>query len=639
MTKSRACVAVLAAVLGMSFTTIGCTSSSTDQSKIWQPTKVDRPAEAQWQKDTVYYLASSHLEGRGPGTKGLERAGDFIAEQFRKAGLVPVPGHDYFQPFPYTSGLKVLPTTSLSIGATALALDSDFRPNTITARNKSFSGDVVFAGFGITSRQYNYDDYEGLDVKGKVVLILRYEPRNPDGTSRFTNSKEWSAESGLARKITAAQAKGAVGVLLVNPPPIAGVADSTEDSLSPFQGRGARGAVTLGVVQITRAAADRALLAASQPDLAALAAPIDAAGTPASRSLTGLSAYGSLNFAPNVMTVRNVIAMLPGRGALASEYVVVGAHYDHLGMGGSGSLAPGVNALHPGADDNASGTTAMLTIAKRFAAAADATPGDRRTVLFQAYTVEEQGLIGSDFWVENPTVPLNQVAYMLNLDMVGRMRDNLLQYGGDGTSELFDDVLVKAYASTGVTGKSFGRGGIGPSDHASFAQKKVPVLFLFTGLHPQYHRPADKPDTINYPGLQSATDVGFNILNQLITLPRTPYVDAADRSRQDVGRQNQVDRPATPANERVGLGLMPDMSQRDRGMKIDGVTPGGAADRAGFKSGDILLELDGARIDSVEDLQQAYDRHKPGDKVPAKYLRDGKEITTEVTFSSRAPQS
>lgn len=636
---ARRCVVAAVASLSLGAALVGC--SPRQSAPIWSGSNVDRAAEARWQKDTVYYLASSHLQGRGPGTRGLDLAADFIAEQFRKAGLQPVPGHSFFQPFPYSSGLKVLPTTTLTLGGTQLALDSDFRPNTVTARNKTFSGEVVFAGYGIASRQYKYDDYENLDVSGKVVLIFRYEPRNADGTSRFTSSREWSAEAGIARKITAAQAKGAVAVILVNPPPTPGSAAApAEDLLSPFQGRSARGSVSIPVVQASRAAVDRALAAANLTAVAELAASVDSGGSPASKPLQGLSASGALNFAPNTVTVRNVIGVLPGRGALASEYVVIGAHYDHLGMGGAGSLAPGVTALHPGADDNASGTTAMTTIAKRFAAADRGQTSDRRSVLFMAYTVEEQGLIGSDFWVENPTVPLSAVAYMLNLDMVGRMRDDVLQFGGDGTSVIFDQLLKNAYEGTGVTGKSFGRGGIGPSDHASFAAKKIPVLFLFTGLHPQYHRPADTADTVNFPGLQKVTDVAQRILNQLITAPRTPYVDAADRSPQNVGRQNQVDRPATgPAQERVGLGLMPDMSQRDRGMKIDGVTSGGAADRAGLKSGDILLELDGSRIDSVEDLQQVYERHKPGDKVSATYLRDGVEVKTEVTFARRAPQN
>jgi Zn-dependent M28 family amino/carboxypeptidase len=653
MKHERAWRAAVVAVLGLSLagSSISCTSGSSDPGSIWKGTSVDLTAESRWQRDTVHYLASTHLEGRGPGTRGLDLAADYIAEQFRRAGIVPVPGEGYFQPFPYTSGLKVESSTQLSLGGSPLQLNTDFRPNTITARNKAFSGDVVFAGYGITSRQHNYDDYAGLDVSGKVVLVMRYEPRNPDGTSRFTGTREWSAEAGLARKITAAQAKGAAAVVLINPPPTAGVsgpAGQTDDVLSPFQGRGARGAVTVPVVQATRAAIDRALAAAGAPLLDSLVGPIDATGKPDSKPIAGLQASGGVYFSPNVMTVRNVTGLLPGRGALANEYVVVGAHYDHLGMGGSGSLAPGVIALHPGADDNASGTTAMLTIAKRLAALdrAGAGPADRRSILFQAYTVEEQGLIGSQYWVDHPTVPLSSVAYMLNLDMVGRMRDNVLQYGGDGTSVLFDELLAKAYAGTGVTGKSFGRGGIGPSDHASFAQKKIPVLFLFTGLHPQYHRPADTADTINYDGLQKAAVIGQRIVDQLVVIPRTTYVDSADRSRQDVGRQNQFDRPATqpsaaPAapNERVGLGLMPDMSMRDRGMKIDGVGTGSAAERAGLKPGDILLELGGSRIDTVEDLQQVYDRHKPGDKVKAKYERDGKVIETEVTFSRRSPQT
>lgn len=634
---------VAATLLALALVTTGCATRRDDSARIWTPQGVDREAESRWQRSAVGYLASDYLEGRGPGTRGLNLAADYIAEQFRKADIGPVPGYGYFQPFEYITGIRPAESTFLTLGGQTLKLDDDFRPNTVTARDKAFSGEVVFAGYGITSRQHNYDDFANLDLTGKVVLILRYEPRNADGTSRFTNSANWSPEAGLARKITLAQSKGATAVLLVNPPALGETL--TEDVLSPFQGRGARGSVTVPVMQVSRAAVDKALASAGT-SLASLAAAIDSTGQPASQPLPGLTARGQLDFRPNAIWVRNVIGVLPGKGSLKDEYVVVGAHYDHLGMGGSGSLMPGVVAIHPGADDNASGTTAMMTVAKRLAAEAkrlsklpDGGP-DRRSVLFQAYTVEEQGLIGSQHWVDNPTVPLDRVAYMLNLDMVGRLRNNTLQYGGDGTSEIFDDLLARVYAGTGVTGRSFGRGGIGPSDHASFARKKIPVLFLFTGLHAEYHRPADKPATLNYEGLQLATDIAEGITRELRTAPRTVYNDAADQSRQNVGRADAATPPpAAPAAdapaERVGLGLMPDMSVRERGMRIDGVTPGSAAERAGLKPGDLLLELDGSRIDSVEDLQEVYNRHRPGNTVKAVYERNGTRNETQITFTRR----
>ncbi|MFN4242088.1 MAG: M28 family peptidase [Tepidisphaerales bacterium] len=654
------------AVLSLALLAAGCIPAAKDPyPTIWTPDRIDRTAEQRWQREALAYLASPYLEGRGPGTRGLDLAADYIAEQFRKAGIPPVPGHGYFQTFDYVTGLKPDASTFLTLGGQQLAADRDFRPATLTARDRSFSGDVVFVGYGIASRAQNYDDFDGVDLTGKVALMLRYEPRNAEGTSRFSGTSAWSAEAALARKVNNAQSRGAVAVLLVNPPPLAGTL--VDDEMPRFLGRGARGGVNIPVLHVSRAAADRAL-ATVGTRLTDLANAIDSTGRPASRPLTGLSARGQLRLVPDAVPVRNVIAMLPGHGSLAREYVVVGAHYDHLGFGGPGSLAPGVNAVHPGADDNASGTVTLMTLAKRLAAESrrlqrlpDGGP-DRRAILFQAYTVEEQGLLGSQYWVEHPTVPLENVAYMVNLDMVGRLRNDTLTYGGDGTSAIFADVLARAFEGSGLTGRSFGRGGLGPSDHASFAARKIPVLFLFTGLHNDYHRPSDTPSTLNYDGMQRVTDVAERILTQLRSAPRMAYNDEADRQRQNINRAapspstptppSPTPTPApssptptppvsaddAPVRERVGLGLMPDMALRDRGMRIDAVAPGSAAERAGLRGGDILLQLDGTPIDSVEDLQAVYDRHAPGDTVTAVYERDGQQMETRVTFTRRAPR-
>jgi hypothetical protein len=589
--------------------------------------------DARYQKETVRYLASNHLEGRGPGTRGLDRAGDFIANEFRRAGLKPGNGDSYFQNFEWNAGFKLSGTTRLSLGEMALAVNEQYRPNSSSARGKEFSGEVVFAGYGIASERRGYDDWAGLEVKDKVVLVLRYEPRTPEGKSRFAESGEWSNEAAMMTKVSEAQKRGAAAVLIVNPPVVGGRGGGgDEDALPAFSGRG-RGS-RLPVVQVKRAALDAALAKAGQPTLAELAGAIDSTGKPASRALAGLKAGGRVDTEPNKVPVRNVMAILPGSGARAQEFVVVGAHYDHLGFGGSGSLTPGSTDIHPGADDNASGTTAMLTIARRMAASP--TPPER-SILFQAYTVEEQGLIGSAYWVKNPTVPIASVAYMLNLDMVGRLKENVVRHGGEGTAAPLDGVLAEAFAGSELLPRTMGRGGFGPSDHASFAAARIPVIFLFTGLHPQYHRPTDTADTINFPGMLKVTDVAQKVLLGLTKAPKSAYNVESDRQRQDVQRADQEDAPARP---RVGLGLVPDMGgEGGRGMKIDGVLPGSAAERAGMKAGDVLLELSGKPVDTVEDLQGVYENHQPGDKVKAKIRRGEAVMELEVTFAARSPST
>lgn len=635
-------VALLGVVAGVVALGAGCEARRPQASvAAWS-----RPDIA-YQRQTLGYLASDHLEGRGPETRGLDLAGRFIAEQYRKAGLLPAPGRsDYFQTFEFNLGVKPEPDrTGLNLGAGPLALGDDFLPNTLTQRNVDFAGPIVFAGYGIESAGRNYNDFAGLDLKGKVALVLRYEPRNADGSSRFTGGAEWSEEAGLARKILAAQRHGATAVVLVNPP-----GTPAEDALSPFAGRSTRGSISVPVVQVKRAAVDAMLAARGLTSLADLARSIDATGRPASRELPSAAVTGSLYFQKHSAGVRNVVALLPGSGPRADEYVVVGAHYDHLGYGGSGSLLPGVRGIHHGADDNASGTTAVLTLARRLGAA-ETRP--ERSILFISFTVEEQGLIGSEYFVEHSPVPLGKIAYMLNLDMVGRLRNDTVLHGGEGTADTLKPLLSGALQGSGLAAKSFGEGGLGPSDHSSFAQKKIPVLFLFTGLHPDYHRPTDTADKINYPGLQRVTDLAEKLVFALAAAPRSAYNNDADSAPQNLRTispfgpapatlpaSSQSSSPSSSA-ERIGLGLLPDMTLRDTpGLRIDAVFSRSPAEWAGLKAEDVLISLDGVPVNSIEDLQAVYDRHQLGDTVEAVYERAGKRARTNVTFARRgAPQT
>lgn len=587
---------------------------------------VSRSADAQFQHDSEYYLASDALEGRGPGTRGQLYAADYVAKQFKDAGLVPVPGHGYFQPWEYVRGWKIGDSTSLTVGDAKVPLDDGFRPNSLSGTG-DFTGQAVFCGYGVNSTQYHYDDLADLDLKGKVAVVLRYEPRDASGHSRFTRSEEWSPEAQLNKKFLALQNRGAAAIVFVNP---AGVEDSLQPYNTPFR----RGLLRIPIVQLTRPEADKLF------STSALGGAIDASGKPASKPL-GITVTGKVDLARNALAVRNVIGMIPGEGPHADEYVVVGSHYDHVGWGGPESLAGPVHAIHHGADDNASGTTAMMTLARRFAQS-----GKRpeRTMLFMAFVCEEQGLLGSAYWCNHPTVPLDKIAYMLNLDMLGRMKNHTLVHGGETTSPtVFPQMLANAYGGEGLREKSMGGGGFGRSDHESFARKKIPVLFLFTGLHPDYHRPTDTADKINYPGLLAATDVAGKIASQMLTAPRTKYDGTHDDEEPDLGESDMFAKPtlrsaARPAREPVGLGLRPDETQHDyKGIHIEGVRKGMGAERAGIKEGDTLLELDHVRVDSVQDLQEVYDQHKPGDKVAAKLLRDGKTLELDVTFTSRTP--
>ena len=337
------------------------------------PTAVPQLAVGQLQKD-LYYLASDELEGRGVGTRGLDTAADFLAARFKSLGLRPVSGcPDYFQPFPMNTATSIDPATTLASGDTKYELSKQYSPTGFSAEG-DFAGPVVFAGYGISNTKRNYDDYASVDVKGKVVLMLRFEPHNEKGTSRFMEG-DWSPDASLSSKAENAAAHGAVALLLVNPPKFHG-----SDHLMPISRGGAKSAIPF--VQIKQQVADELLKrGGSAKDLQTLQTEIDTDAKPQSFDLKGINISGKVAIERRKAPVKNVLAYLPG-GSHPDEYVIVGAHYDHLGHGGAASLARGSDEIHSGADDNASGTVAVLDLAEQLVYA-----GRRdRSILFILFT-------------------------------------------------------------------------------------------------------------------------------------------------------------------------------------------------------------------------------------------------------------
>jgi hypothetical protein len=576
-------------------------------------------------KQKVTYLASDALEGRGPGTEGLDRAADFIAQRLRSARLKPAPGYrDYFQHFevPLSSAIDK-PNTSLSLNGSKLKVERDFMPLGLS-RQGEFDGEVVFVGYGITSDEHHYDDYSGVDVQGKVVLALRYEPHHSDGKSRFTQSEERSRFASFSAKARAAADAGAAALLFVNPPNHG----PKVDLMVPVVMTASERKSPIPVVQLTREAADAMLKAAGAPNLKELQEKIDSSGAPSSMALPEIRASGNVALQTRSAKVKNVIAMLPGK-TNPDEFIVVGAHYDHLGRGGRSSLLGGGNEIHNGADDNASGTAAVMELAERMGRRG----GIDRSVLFVFFTCEEIGLLGSAHFVENSPVPLDKIVAMINLDMVGRVRDNKIMVGGDGTAEAFAGMVasvdeaspLEMKTGSGVGGV-VGRGGFGPSDHQSFAMKKIPVLFLFSGMHPDYHRPGDDVEKINFEGIARVVDVTEAWVREISRLPRQQYVDTYDRQGMRRGM----------GGSRVALGVVPDYgNEAEKGARLGGTVPGGAAQEAGLKAGDVITRLNDKEIESLYDLTDFLAAAKPGDKVRITYIRDGQALETEATLKAR----
>ncbi|MEQ1505091.1 MAG: M28 family peptidase [Myxococcota bacterium] len=558
-------------------------------------------------------LSTDAMDGRGIGTPGLDAAATLIEQRFTDAGLGDV-GVGYRQPFTAVTGVALGDENTLADQGAPLALGADFTPLGFTT-DGMFSGDVVFVGYGIVAPELGYDDYAGIDVKDRVVLALRYEPGETDPSSPF-DGKKASRYSDLRYKAMKAREAGAAALILVAP---AREADEP-DKLPPLTRGGPTSRAGLPVLQVTRAVADR-WLASSGRTVATAAA----ATAPASIHLPSLSVTGNADVRATEAEARNVVALIPGAGALAGETVVLGAHYDHLGHGGEGAMDPDSTAIHNGADDNASGTAAMVCA---MTALAKSTAPSRRSILGIAFSAEEIGLGGSQHYVDHPLRPLEDTVAMVNLDMVGRVVDDKLAALGADTAPEWDELLAASSAPVGL--KVDGSGdGYGPSDQTSFFEHQVPVVHLFSGAHADYHTATDDADKLNLAGGGKVTAMVADLVDRVATREQRPtYV------RSDTGPRNTGDSRGYGAY----LGTVPDftaMNQESGGVKLQDVRDGGPAARAGVKAGDVLVGLAGAEVQNLYDMSFLLQDHKPGETVEVVVLRDGQRVALKATLGRR----
>ncbi len=568
----------------------------------------------------IKYLASPKLKGRGTGSPELETAAHYIAGKFRSYGLKPVTGLTFYQGFQVTTNAHLGPRNELDAklpsGERTFKAPGDFVPFNFSSTGTA-EGEVVFAGYGITATEYHYDDYAGIDAKDKFVLILRHEPQENDEKSPF-NGKNFTSHAQFASKASNAKMHGARGVILVNDTPAhPGDPDKFEKLESTM------GVDNAGIFFVQLKTADaEALLATANRKLADVTAAIDNHLQPQSFALPdSVKVALTVDVRRDIRTVHNVAAYLPGE---TDEYVVIGAHYDHLGLGGPNSLAPDqVGTVHPGADDNASGTAGMLELARYFAAK----PKQHRGILFLAFSGEELGLLGSNFYVNHPELPLDKAVAMINLDMIGRIRDMTVHISGTGTGTTLEKLVSEVEPAHGLKLVTAEKGGYGPSDHMSFTIKKVPVLFFFSSLHKDYHRPSDTWDKIDAPDTV-----------RLLGL----VADVATHLANDGGRPEYV-RLAEPAPSGVGggggygayFGSVPDFTELPKGVRFADVRDGSPAAKAGLKAGDVLIEFDGKPIQNLYDFTYALRSKKAGDEVLVKVLRDGAPIVAKVLLTQR----
>jgi hypothetical protein len=568
---------------------------------------------------TLPYLASDELAGRGVGSPGLDVAAQFIADHFRAAGLKPLPAlGSYFQPFDYPSSAKPAEDCALVLADKSLKLDLDFRPLAVSSE-AIFRGPVVFAGYGITDKSQGYDDYATIDARGKVVLALRFEPMTDGGKSLFVaGGNGWSDDARFESKLQNARRHGAAALILFTP---AGLQQS--DPLSPF-GPSSTQSQGLPAIQIKRAAAEPIL-----------GVPVHYApdGKPLATVRPAVSASGRVHIQRTAVRVKNVIACVPGVGPLADEYVIIGAHYDHLGRGLIGSILGRFGSIYHGADDNASGTATLLELAQRTARAPHP-----RTIVFCSFTAEEEGLIGSRYFTAHPPLDLSKVAFMLNMDMVGRMKNDTLYIGGSATARDLNALLKLADVDSPLKLRPLpvgfgGRGGLGPSDHMPFALHQIPILMLFSGMHPDYHRPTDTADKINYDGIQKTADFAARLIDGLATMPREAYDSSQDIQSQTFG----IVQPTNDHLPGAALGIMaaPATDDSRTGVPIQTVVSGSAAAKAGLLAGDVILQLNGRDLIDLADLAQHLAQARPGDKVTLKVQRGTQTLSLLVVLDER----
>jgi aminopeptidase YwaD len=552
----------------------------------------------------VKYLASDELKGRLTGSEGDSLAAVYIKKQFSAYGLKPLSG-DGLERFKVNDKVSFGSKNSFSVNGISYTPEKDFAPASFS-ENTSAKAEIVFAGYGfrINNDSVKWDDYKDIDVKNKWVIILRSSPDLDNPASKY-------ASFSLDRnKAMVAKDLGAAGVLMVSGP-----AFDANDTFDPL----AKGGYSVGipVFWIKRTLAD-AILSGSNKSISALEKNLNTGKMPASFS-TGISAEATSDIIQNMAGTRNVAMILPGEDEnLKNEYVIFGAHFDHLGMGGpgSGSRAVDTVGVHHGADDNASGVAMIIELAGKFAGTKNS---HKRSLVFLAFAGEEEGLLGSKQFTEKPVIDLKKADAMINLDMVGRLRETKsVQVGGVGTAPGLKEKAL-AVLDTNQLKLSFSEEGSGPSDHSSFYAKNIPVIYFTTGTHDDYHTPNDTWDKINYNGMVSISNLIFAMASGIAN-------ENAKLQFKEAGPQAETNRPAR--RKGITLGIMPDVTGSiSNGLKVEAVTQGKPASTGGMKKGDIIISIDGKPVNNIGDYMFRMSQLKAGERINVEVMRNNqKEI-------------
>ncbi len=536
---------------------------------------IDKKAVERIKKD-VYVLADDNMQGREAGTPTELQAALYISSRFIQNKLTPIGTQNYFKPFEFRAETKLGENNVLTLNTKILKLNKDFYPISYSSSGEA-NGKLIKAGFGIIAPELNYNDYKDIEqqIKGNIAVI---EVSSPDGIHPHS---KFIAYHDLGKRIETAKKKGAIAVVFINSD------KKTEDPEEKLSNKFISADIP---VIFAKGMAYKIIMDATE-----------------------VNASIKTDIIREERVGWNVIGFWDNK---AKSTIIIGAHYDHLGWGDEHSAHRGEKAIHNGADDNASGVAAMIEIAHRLRKNKKA---KNNNYLFIAFSGEEKGLFGSASFVKDPTIDLSSVNYMINLDMVGRLdpKEKKLSINAVGTSPLWKDLLNNVPTSIII---KTSEPGIGPSDHTSFYLQNIPVLHFFSGMHADYHKPSDDADKLNYEGIAE-------IVDYIVKL-----IEATDNKGKIPFSKTKEEESSRPSRMKVNLGIMPDYMHTDKGLRLEGITEGKAAEKAGLQKGDIIIKIGDSEINDMSSYMKAMGGFNKGDKTNITILRGNETIIKEVEF-------
>ncbi len=552
--------------------------------------------------DHIRFLASDELKGRLAGAPESEAAVKYIVEQFQEAGVLPGNEGDYHQYFDFVNKVSLGDNNRLAVNRHSFKLKQDYIPLGFSS-NDTVTSTVVFCGYGFSIKDsIQWDDYAGVNVTDKWLLLLRGGPEGDNPHSPY------EPHLPLRKKVMLARDHGAAGVLFVSP-----MEKDQEDELIPLRYDQSFAGAGIPVIQVKQTVAD-SILSNSGKTLKQVQERLENNLQPNSFAVESADVTAMVELRKQTVKISNAIGVIPGSDPVSKkEFIVLGAHFDHLGLGGpgSGSLQPDTVAVHNGADDNASGVAALLELGEKLASERNRL---KRSILLIAFNGEEKGLLGSKYFVKHPTVDLSAIITMINMDMVGRLSENKLSIGGTGTNPQADSLLNSLNADYNLKIKLSSEG-YGPSDHASFYINNIPVLFFFTGIHDDYHHPSDDWDKINAEGEKKVADFIHDVVLKL---------DQSD-TRPQFAQAGPKEPQATRRRFKVTFGVLPAYGSQTEGLEIDGTKRDGPAAKAGMLKGDVIIEIEGKEIKNIYDYMYRLAELKKGQTVSVK-VRRGEEV-------------